>query len=153
MDFDSKNNFSPKEKRGEITSNKNPVLKRERDFLLCSGYKCFIILLLGGDGMKRRILLAIAGIVSLLVIGVSTFWYFHPTYFAYNDRFVLGSTKAQIQERYGAFYSEGTKICTYMIRDDTPELIMGYDNSLWYEIYFENGIAVSVDLRKGYLGG
>ena len=103
--------------------------------------------------MKRQRLLAIAGIVSLLVIGVSTFWYFHPTHFAYNDRFVLGSTKAQIQERYGSFYSEGTKICTYMIRDDTPELIMGYDNSLWYEIYFENGIAVSVDLRKGYLGG
>ena len=95
--------------------------------------------------MKRQRLLAIAGIVSLLVIGVSTFWYFHPTHFAYNDRFVLGSTKAQIQERYGAFYSEGTKICTYMIRDDTPELIMGYDNSLWYEIYFENGIAVNIN--------
>ena len=44
-------------------------------------------------------------------------------------------------------------MCTYMIRDDTPEWIMGYDNSLWYEIYFEDGVAVEVALRKGYLGG
>ena len=40
-----------------------------------------------------------------------------------------------------------------MIRDNTPEWIMSYDYSLWYEIYFENGVAVEVKLRKGYIGG
>lgn len=40
-----------------------------------------------------------------------------------------------------------------MIRDNTSELIMSYDNSLWYEIYFENGVAAEVKLREGYVGG
>ena len=40
-----------------------------------------------------------------------------------------------------------------MIRDNTPELIMSYDNSLWYKIYFEDGKAVRVNLREGYIGG
>ena len=101
--------------------------------------------------MRIRKPLAIAVIVLLLVVGA--YWYFHPTHVSYNDRFVLGSTKAQIEEKYGVFYHDGANVCTYMIRDNTPEWIMGYDNSLWYEIYFEHGIAVEVKLRKGYLGG
>lgn len=40
-----------------------------------------------------------------------------------------------------------------MIRENTPELIMSYDNSLWYEIYFENGVAVKVNLLEGWYGG
>ena len=103
--------------------------------------------------MRTRRLLAIAVVGLLIAIGIGAFWYCHPTHFAYNDRFVLGSTKAQIKARYGTFYAEGTDVCTYMIRDDTPEWIMGYDNSLWYEIYFEDGVAVEVALRKGYIGG
>mgnify|MGYP002514538443 CR=1 FL=1 len=67
--------------------------------------------------------------------------------------------KEKLIEKYGEFYSthknsdgEITR-GTYMIRDNTPELIMGYDNSLWYEIYFEDGNAVRVHLREGYIGG
>ena len=41
----------------------------------------------------------------------------------------------------------------YQIRDNTPEFIMSYDNSLWYEIYFQDGVAVKVALREGYIGG
>ena len=103
--------------------------------------------------MKKRVLLIIIGTILLVAVASGIFWYYHPTHFAYNDRFVLGSTKEQIKERYGAFYSEGTKVCTYMIRDNTPELIMSYDNSLWYDIYFEDGMAVEVKLRKGIPGG
>ena len=67
--------------------------------------------------------------------------------------------RPEIIEKYGEFYStqknsdgEITR-GTYMIRDNTPELIMSYDNSLWYEIYFEDGKAVEVKLREGYIGG
>ena len=42
---------------------------------------------------------------------------------------------------------------TYKIRDNTPEWVMSYDDSLWYEIYFHDGIAEYVKLREGYLGG
>ena len=92
-------------------------------------------------------------ITFVIVACIGVFWYFHPTHYTYHDRFVLGSTKAQIEARYGIFYNEGPRVCTYMIRDDTPDLVMGYDDSLWYEIYFEDGVAVKVNLRKGYLGG
>ena len=87
------------------------------------------------------------------------FWYYHPTHYRYNDRFIIGATEEKIAEKYGefsrVFRNEEGAICRgiYMVRDNTPELIMSYDNSLWYEIYFENGIAVSVRLQEGWYGG
>ena len=65
----------------------------------------------------------------------------------------------KIIEKYGEFYGTSTNddgeitYGVYMIRDNTPEWIMSYDDSLWYEIYFEEGKAVKVDLREGYIGG
>lgn len=41
----------------------------------------------------------------------------------------------------------------YKIRDNTPEWVMSHDNSLWYEIYFENETAVKVRLQEGWYGG
>lgn len=122
-------------------------------FLSCAACDPYDMIEIGDDGMKKRILLALSGAILLVLIAGGVFWYYHPTHFTYNDRFILGSTKEQIKEKYGAFYHEGTQVCTYMIRDDTPELIMGYDNSLWYEIYFKDEIAVKVKLRKGIPGG
>ena len=97
----------------------------------------------------------------LLLLAVS-FWVWrseHPTHFRYRDRLILGSTEAEITARYGPFDRRGTGpdggIClgVYRIRDNTPELIMSYDDSLWYEITFENGRAVSVWLQEGVRGG
>ena len=34
-----------------------------------------------------------------------------------------------------------------------PNYYLGYDNSLWYEIHFKDGVAVSVRLQKGWHGG
>ena len=85
--------------------------------------------------------------------------YFRPTHLFFSDRFILGNTASAIAERYGEFdriYEYETSALVkaeYMIRDNTPELIMSYDNSLWYEICFQDGIAVQVDLREGYPGG
>ena len=62
-------------------------------------------------------------------------------------------------EKYGDFYvvrrnETGEMFCgVYQIQDNTPELIMSYDNSLWYEIYFEDGIAVEVRMQEGWYGG
>ena len=109
--------------------------------------------------MKKRVIIISISIVLLVVAFLCVFKYYHPTHFAYNDRFVIGNTQEKIVEKYGEFYgtlknNDGEITCgIYMIRDDTPELIMGYDNSLWYEIYFENGIAARVELRQGYIGG
>ena len=108
--------------------------------------------------MKKKIIFGALAAV-MLAAGFGIWRWSHPTHFRYNDRFVLGSTEAEITARYGDFHRRGTgpdgSIClgVYMIRDNTPELIMSYDDSLWYEITFENGRAVDIWLQKGVRGG
>ena len=95
----------------------------------------------------------------ILALAVGLWGCCHPTHWRFNDRAILGCEEEEIVARYGAFASvrrseAGELACgTYMIRDNTPELIMSYDDSLWYEIYFEDGVAVSVRLQKGRCGG
>ena len=109
--------------------------------------------------MKKKIMIILVSSVLIVVALFGVFKYYHPTHFSYNDRLIIGNTQEKIEEKYGEFYgtrknSDGEITCgIYMIRDNTPELIMSYDNSLWYEIYFEDGIAVKVKLREGYIGG
>ena len=107
---------------------------------------------------KRIVIGLLAALCFLLLCG-GIFRYFHPTHITFNDRFVLGNTANAITERYGEFdrtyenKSLSLVKAEYMIRDNTPELIMSYDNSLWYEIYFQDGVAVKVNLREGTVGG
>ncbi len=109
--------------------------------------------------MKRKIIISSVCFVILLAIIISVFFYYHPTHYKYNDRFIIGNTADKIIERYGEFsqirYSEtGELTCgIYMIHDNTPELIMSYDDSLWYEIYFIDGLAANVKLQEGRRGG
>lgn len=109
--------------------------------------------------IKKKIIIASVCAVVVLALSIGTYWYYHPTHYKFNDRFILDSTEDQIVEKYGEFSkvhrNDDGEITygTYMIRGNTPELIMGYDNSLWYEIYFENGIAVKVRLQEGWYGG
>ncbi len=109
--------------------------------------------------MKRSFSLTCAVSVLLLAAIIAVFRYTYPTHFSFNDRFVLGSTQAQIVEKYGAFdsamWDENGDLVrgAYMIHDNTPEWIMSYDDSLWYDVYFENDVAVEVRLREGYIGG
>ena len=109
--------------------------------------------------MKRKIFVILASCIIIAVAFVCIFKYYHPTHYAYNDRFIIGNTQEKIEEKYGGFTETRTNkdgeitYGVYMIRDNTPEWIMGYDDSLWYEIYFENGVAVEVRLREGYIGG
>lgn len=109
--------------------------------------------------MKKKMLISAICAVVVLALSISIFWYYHPTYYKYNDRFIIGATEEKIIEEYGKFSivrrnEAGEMFCgVYKIRDNTPELIMSYDNSLWYEIYFEDGIAVSVRMQRGWYGG
>ncbi len=109
--------------------------------------------------MKKKILITSICAIIVLALSIGIFWYYHPTYYKYNDRFIIGNTAEEIIEEYGEFSvvrrnEVGDMFCgVYKIRDNTPELIMSYDNSLWYEIYFEDGIAVSVRLQEGWYGG
>jgi len=112
-----------------------------------------------GGYMKKSMWLLGCGIAAALALAVGIWAYYHPTHYRFNDRVILGRTEEEIVERYGVFSksqrSETGEILygTYMIRDNTPELIMGYDNSLWYEVYFKDGVAAEVRLQEGWYGG
>lgn len=108
--------------------------------------------------MKKRTLFCVLVFIDA-AIGVGVYWFCHPTHFAYNNRIVIGSTADEITDKYGEFYSVSLdkngniSKSVYMIRDNTPELVMSYDNSLWYDIYFADEIAIRVERREGYPGG
>ena len=108
----------------------------------------------------KIIVFAIASALVAVAVFIAIYHHYHPTHYLYNDSFIIGNTEENITERYGEFSKkwedEQTKETTcafYMIRDNTPELIMSYDNSLWYIIYFEDGVATKVDLMEGWYGG
>ena len=109
--------------------------------------------------MKKKIIICTISALAIASVLIGAFVYYHPTHFKFNDRFILGNSSDEIVEKYGEYYQtrlneKGEIACgIYMLRDNTPELVMSYDDSLWYEIYFENGIAVSVKLREGRYGG
>lgn len=112
--------------------------------------------------MKKKILIIMSCVaalilVTVLVVGLYSFNQSHPSHWRYNDDFIIGSTKDEIIEKYGEFDGQkgsSGRVKSYMIRDNTPEMVMSIDNSLWYDITFnEDGVAVKVELREGYIGG
>ena len=109
--------------------------------------------------MKRKILISSICIIIVFALSIGVFWYYHPTHYKFNDRFIIGNTEEKIVDKYGAFSKSRTndageiRYGAYMIRDNTPELIISYDDSLWYEIYFKNGIATEVRIQEGWYGG
>lgn len=109
--------------------------------------------------MKNKIIISSICAVVILALSIGVYWYYHPTHYIFNDRFIVGNTKEQIVDKYGEFEKtfendNGEITCgIYKIRDNTPEWVMSHDNSLWYEIYFENETAVKVRLQEGWYGG
>ena len=102
------------------------------------------------------LLSVIASAVLIVVTTVSLFKFNYPTHYPYKDREIIGCTPEEIVEEYGEFskydYDEEKQagFVAYMIRKQTDS---SYDNSLWYEIHFKDGVAVRVRLQKGWHGG
>ncbi len=101
----------------------------------------------------------IASTVLIVVTSVILFNHTYPTHYPYKDREIIGSTPEEIEAKYGEFWAVRCNeenvptFAEYMIRENTPDLIMSKDDSLWYHIYFKDGVAVSVRLQKGRPGG
>lgn len=110
--------------------------------------------------MKKKIIITSIITIIILALAIGIYWYYHPTYYKFNDQFIIGNSAEEITDKYGDFSKKWIDDKTgeltrafYMIHENTPELIMSYDNSLWYEICFENGVAVKVNLLEGWYGG
>ncbi len=95
--------------------------------------------------MKKPTKLLIV-VIAVFVVAIGSFWYCHPTHYRYNDRFIIGSTIEQIEEKYGEMYrwynpdDELEPIGLYHIKK------VNYDLHRFYHIRFENDIAVEVQL-------
>ena len=101
---------------------------------------------------KKQIITLFSVLASALLIAltsVSLFNYTYPTHYPYKDREIIGSTPEEIEEKYGEFwalYRNEENVPTfaeYMIREDVTDFL-GNDESLWYQIYFKDGVAVKV---------
>ena len=57
------------------------------------------------DDMKKKIIIILSSVILIVAIFICVFKYYHPTHFAYNDRFIIGNTQEKIEERYGEFYN------------------------------------------------
>ncbi len=107
--------------------------------------------------MKKKIIIVTICIVLAISIFCCWFWLYRP-YHNFDENFIIGSSKNEILDRYGLPHSmsvtpEGNTTIRYKIRENTPEFILSYDNSLWYMIYLENDKAVRTELIEGNFGG
>lgn len=117
----------------------------------------FIAFLKGLSKKQTVTLFSVIGSVVLVVAtAIGLFQYTYPTSYPYKDREIIGSTPEEIVEEYGEFskydYDEEKRagFVAYMIRKKTDP---SYDNSLWYEIHFKDGVAVRVRVQRGWHGG
>lgn len=109
---------------------------------------------------KTHLLAILLSAVTLIAVSVCMYHHNHPTHYRFNDSFIIGSTLEDITEKYGDFdrrmgdVNDERFSVYYMIHADTPELIFdGRDNSRWYGIHFEDGIAAKVYVMDGWYGG
>lgn len=108
---------------------------------------------------KHKKSLFIVIIISSLIGGL--FWYYHPTHYQYNDRFIVGRSLEQITLRYGefdkVFYADSeNKIVNaagYLVQQE-KQGFLGTSWKKYYMIVFDStGIAVSVSIEVGSWGG
>ena len=55
-----------------------------------------------GDDMKKKIFIILASCILMVVVSICIFKYYHPTHFAYNDRFIIGNTQEKIVEKFSS---------------------------------------------------
>ncbi len=106
----------------------------------------------------RKILLAVGIPLLCLLAAVSVFFYFHPTHYRFNDRFVIGSTMEEIRARYGDFDKIGyiseedpsSIYCVSYLVQPRQRGFLGTSKSKYYAIFLdENGIATRVEVVVG----
>lgn len=105
---------------------------------------------------KRKKLLFIALIFSILVVGTSVTIYFRSrVYWKYNDHWIIGKQKNQIVERYGEFdrYFTGNLEAYAIENGDRSAMIADNGKFKYYYIHFdETDTATKVSVAWG-LGG
>jgi hypothetical protein len=53
--------------------------------------------------VKKKILISIFSFIVIIGIIIGLYYKQHPTYYKYNDNWIIGRTVSEIEERYGSF--------------------------------------------------
>ena len=112
---------------------------------------------------KTKKAISILAVVVGLVIFIFVYRYTHPTYWRYNDHWILGKTSIEIIEKYGPFDASGAPMdadgkyrntrASYIIK---PERVgyLGTYPAEYYSIHFDwRGIADNCFIELGGVGG
>lgn len=103
---------------------------------------------------KKRGKAIMWGAILLIVISLAVWFWCHPTSYRYNDRWILGKGREQIQAKYGDFDQidgNGKRAGYYLDKDNGP--IMPSHLPVYYWIDFdESGKAVKIS-KGGPMGG
>ena len=98
-------------------------------------------------------------IITSLIGGI--FWYYHPTHYKYNDRFIVGSSIDQIIAKYGdfdkVFYADSenktVNSAGYLVQPEKKGFL-GTSWEKYYMIVFDaTGKAINVSIEVGSWGG
>ena len=112
---------------------------------------------------KIKVIVAVIALTVAVVTACLIWHYFYPTYYKYNDRFIIGNDISSIVEKYGefdkVFYSEREETkgkiakAGYLIREEKLSF-GGTDPAEYYMIYFNfDGEALSVKRWLDNIGG
>ncbi len=105
----------------------------------------------------RKCILTMFIVVSLFG---GIFWYYHPTHYKYNGRFIIGSSIEEITSEYGdfdkVFYTDSSNITIsgagYLVQQEKKGFL-GTSPEKYYMIVFDStGKAISVSIGGGWGG-
>ncbi len=103
---------------------------------------------------KAIVIIVITIIITFTIVPAGVYWYNHPTHYLYNDRWIIGKSASEIEEKYGEFEKHFSNSSGYCVK---PSRIDWWGDATWpeyYMIYFdENGIAYKVEVVEGGWGG
>lgn len=111
------------------------------------------------NNKKTIVAIAITITVILIIALIGVYWYTHPTHYLYEDRWIIGKTADQIEQRYGSYDDNSETIYGLLIKRYCvkPGRTDGWGNPIWpeyYTIFFdEDGKAYKVEIVLGGEGG
>lgn len=107
----------------------------------------FGVLVTRNKPRKRTYLKTWIVILVALFLCVGIFMYYHPTYYKYNDRKIIGQEPDKVQEMYGRFDRVEFDRAGYEI-DNVYLQFLFYGDNCYYWIYFQDEIATKVEIAS-----
>lgn len=91
---------------------------------------------------RKKYVICIA--LLLVVLSFVIYYFHHPTYYKYNDIWIVGSSISDIQEKYGEFDLTTDSYVAYYIYTDNKGFLPDHLKHYYYIYYDNNGVVYQV---------